>query len=198
VAASSPLRFHSAAKAGRVVGFLLIALGVADLFVGVGAGTLWTALVGWFILEASKAEEDTARSARAFDGRHTRDLMTAAPPEVPDWITAENLRASMPPPPPHQHAIVLRSYDGSVRSTVSVDAVRVAADDVRLRDIAEPAVTATPDADMLEVLREAPPVGSIIVMDGNQVLGIIGRDELRAAEMRNEAAPAGRYFSRTS
>jgi Zn-dependent protease len=187
-----------AARAGRVVGALLIGLGVLDLFVGVGVGTLWTALVGWFILEASKAEEDMARASRAFDGRHARDLMTPAPPEVPDWITAENLRTSMAPPPPHQRAIVLRSYDGSVRSTVAVDAVRVAPNDVRLRDIAVVAVTASPDAEMLDVLRDAPPIAAIVVMDGNQVVGIIGRDELRAAETRGEPAPAGGFFSRTN
>jgi Zn-dependent protease len=186
-----------AARAGRVVGMLLIALGIYDLFVGIGGGTWWTVLVGWFILEASRGEEEMARTSRAFDGRQTRDVMTSTPPEVPDWITAANLRASMAPPPPHQRAIVLRGYDGSVRATVAVDAIRVAADDVRLRDIAVPAVTAPPDAEMLDVLRAAPPIGSIVVMEGDQVLGIIGRDELRAAEQRREPATAGRYFSRT-
>jgi Zn-dependent protease len=186
-----------AARAGRVVGAILIALGVYDLFVGIGVGQLWTALVGWFILEASKAEEDMARTSRAFDGRHARDMMTPAPPEVPDWITAENLRTSMAPPPPQQHAIVLRSYDGSVHATVAVDRIRVAPNDVRLRDIGERAVTASPDAEMLDVLRDAPAVGAIVVMDGNQVVGIIGRDQLRAAAASGETAGAGRFFSRT-
>jgi Zn-dependent protease len=170
-----------AARAGRVVAGLLIALGAANVLFGFGFGSLWTILIGWFVFEASKAEEQAARASLAFEGRTVRDVMTPTPPEVPEWLTVGDVRSSVPAPPPHQHTIVLRAYDGSVRATVPVDLVRRLAGDVQLRAVAHPAVVAAPDANVMDVLQESGPVGAIVVMDGAQVLGVVGPDELRAA-----------------
>ena len=182
-----------AAKAGRVLGGALIALGAVNVLFGVGFGSLWTMLIGWFVLEASRAEEQAARVSLSFDGRTVRDLMTAAPPEVPEWLTVGDVRASVPAPPAHQHTIVLRAYDGSVRSTVAVDLVRRLPAEVQLREVARPAVVAAPDAPVMSTLQDSGPIGAIVVMDGSQVLGVIGPDELRAAtrDGSGDREPAG-------
>jgi Zn-dependent protease len=179
-----------AARAGRVVGAVLIVLGIANLVMGVGFGTLWTAMVGWFIVETSSAEEHAARAARALDGVPLRDLMTSSPLEVPEWSRAGELRRSTPPPPPHHHLIVLRAFDGGVHAVVPVDTVRRAPDGLALRDAAQPALVASPDARVLDVLRDAGTVGAIVVMDGAHVLGVVGADELRAASDGHTRASA--------
>src|SRR2546423_6447214 len=46
-----------AARAGRVLGALVLALGVLELFAGGFAGGVWLALIGWFLIQAAMAEE---------------------------------------------------------------------------------------------------------------------------------------------
>jgi Zn-dependent protease len=55
----------TAAQAGRVVGFGLIAFGILGFLTPLPFGGLWTALVGWFIVTTASAEEEHARRQRA-------------------------------------------------------------------------------------------------------------------------------------
>ncbi|MDQ1520637.1 MAG: hypothetical protein QOI55_1710 [Actinomycetota bacterium] len=178
-----------AARAGRVVGWVLIALGLLNLAFGVGFGTLWTAIVGWFILEASKAEERVARATRNLDGVRVRDIMTPSPPEVRDWLTVGDVRNSVPAPGPSQRMIVLRAFDDSVRAAVPVEAVRHLPAEVHLRDVALLALVALPDANVIDLLREEQSASVIVVMDGTHVLGVVGPEELRTAERGDVAVP---------
>jgi len=43
-----------ASKTGQVVGILFIGYGVMQFFTGAGAGGLWTAFIGWFLLQAAR------------------------------------------------------------------------------------------------------------------------------------------------
>lgn len=45
----------TAALAGRALGYVLMGLGVLDLFGGPGMGGLWFVLLGWFLVAASGA-----------------------------------------------------------------------------------------------------------------------------------------------
>jgi Zn-dependent protease len=179
-----------AARAGRVVGGLLVAYGLVSFAAGFGAGTIWTAFVGWFIWEASRAEEQAARTSRALEGVRARDVMHRAPIEVPEWLTAGDVRRTVRGPTPNEHTVVLRAYDGSVRATVPVDAVRHAPAEVAMRDLAQRAVVVPPDALLLDVLEHSGPLAAIIVVDGAQVLGVIGADELRNVEQRRDQVAA--------
>lgn len=66
----------SAARAGSVVGYVLIGLGVLELLVGAGFGGLWFAFIGWFILSAARAEEAGVVTRRALDRLLVRDVAT--------------------------------------------------------------------------------------------------------------------------
>jgi Zn-dependent protease len=179
-----------AARAGRVVGGLLIGLGLANFLFGVGFGTLWTVLVGWFITEASKAEEQAARAGRALDGRTVGELMAPPPPEVPEWSTVGGVRSSVPDPGATHRVIALRGLDGSVRSVVTVDDVRRLPAEVPVRNIARPVLVASPEANVMDVLHDAGPAGAIVVMDGARVLGVIGRDEIAGARRDDDRVDA--------
>nr|WP_246298733.1 CBS domain-containing protein [Nocardioides panaciterrulae] len=68
-----------AAGAGRVFAIMLISLGVAVALVGDTVGGVWFVAIGWFLLQAVRAEVMSARATQAFTGLRVRDLMTAPP-----------------------------------------------------------------------------------------------------------------------
>jgi Zn-dependent protease len=55
---------ETAARAGRVVGFGLIAFGILGIVTPLPYGGPWTALVGWFVVSSAAAEEGHAREMR--------------------------------------------------------------------------------------------------------------------------------------
>lgn len=71
-----------AANAGRVLGGLLIALGLAQVFLvaGGGIGGLWLAFIGWFLMMAATAEVREAELTRVLRDVAIRDLL---PPDMP-------------------------------------------------------------------------------------------------------------------
>jgi Zn-dependent protease len=70
-----------AARTGRVLGALVLALGVLELFAGGFAGGLWLALIGWFLIQAAVAEEYQANLRQGLAGA-TAGQLVAVPPMV--------------------------------------------------------------------------------------------------------------------
>jgi Zn-dependent protease len=70
---------HVAAAIGRGFGYLLIAGGVASLIFLNDYGGIWTALIGWFLLQAAGAEDRYMIARQALRGLHVRDLMIRDP-----------------------------------------------------------------------------------------------------------------------
>ena len=68
-----------AARAGWVLGVVLIGLGLWRFFTGAGFGGLWLALIGWFLLGAAGQEERAARMGDALRGIRVGDVMTPQP-----------------------------------------------------------------------------------------------------------------------
>jgi Zn-dependent protease len=74
----------NAARAGRVLGFVLIALGVVQVVTGSRLGGVWLALLGWFVVSAATAEEQQARLGGQEAGAKaapSRADLTALPPD---------------------------------------------------------------------------------------------------------------------
>jgi Zn-dependent protease len=66
----------NAARAGRVFGFILIAIGVLQVLIGAGLGGIWLALIGWFVVSAATAEEQQARLSGRLAGITVAHVMT--------------------------------------------------------------------------------------------------------------------------
>lgn len=79
----------TAAKAGRVAGYGLVTLGLMEFVLGADAGGLWTVFIGWFLLNAAKAEAAHAVTASALDGLRVSDVMTPNPQRVPGWVSVD-------------------------------------------------------------------------------------------------------------
>ncbi|MGK5528997.1 site-2 protease family protein [Streptomyces sp. URMC 129] len=76
-----------ASAAGRVFGWVLVALGLwAFLWTG-ALGAAWTALIGWFLVVAATEEARQARLRAALGGVPVRTAMTPDPVTVPERLT---------------------------------------------------------------------------------------------------------------
>lgn len=71
-----------AAKAGEVVAYLFILLGIVRFFGGAGIGGLWIAFIGWFLLQASQQSYLQVGLAHTLNGVSVADVMTRDYPTV--------------------------------------------------------------------------------------------------------------------
>lgn len=80
-----------AANAGRLFGYLLVAVGVLSLFGGdgVGIGGIWLVLIGWFLAQAAGAEGGHAQVRRSLGRMRVRDAMTPDPVAVPSDLAID-------------------------------------------------------------------------------------------------------------
>jgi len=92
-----------AADVGQGFAYLFIALGIAMLiFQGTFSGA-WLAFVGWFLLQAARAEARYIATEEALEGLRVRDLMVRDPVTVDpisrsgsSWTTSRGHAASRP------------------------------------------------------------------------------------------------------
>ncbi len=78
---------ESAARAGRVLGYVLVGFGLFEVAGGVSAG-LWLVLVGWFVIGGANAERQQS-AASGLRGLRAEQAMTTTPVAVADWWTVD-------------------------------------------------------------------------------------------------------------
>jgi Zn-dependent protease/CBS domain-containing protein len=69
----------TAARAGRVFGYVLVALGALQVVTDNGLDGLWLVLIGLFLVNAAAAEEQQSRLAQLLHGVRVADVMTSHP-----------------------------------------------------------------------------------------------------------------------
>jgi len=79
-----------AARVGQVVAFGFIAFGIFRFFGGAGIGGLWTAFIGWFLLQAARESYTQVGLAHALEGVRVADVMTRDCPTVEGWLNIQN------------------------------------------------------------------------------------------------------------
>jgi Zn-dependent protease/predicted transcriptional regulator len=79
----------TAARAGRLFGFLLVGLGLVELMLVPGIGGLWLVLIGFFIANAAATEGTYAQVQAGLAGLRVADVMTAAPVVLPQHLSVE-------------------------------------------------------------------------------------------------------------
>lgn len=67
----------TAVRVGVVVGYALVAIGLAQFLVAGGVGGLWFVFVGWFIQSAARSEGNLEDVRHALDGLRVGDVMSA-------------------------------------------------------------------------------------------------------------------------
>jgi Zn-dependent protease len=166
-----------AARAGRVLGTVLIAGSLALVFAG--QDLIFTALVGWFVLSASAREESSARLLRTLEGRTAGELMRPIAHTAPEWSTVAAFG-------PIAEPTLLLGWDGTPTALLPPGAVFAvppeAREQVQLRSLGQPlsGFRAEPvDARADEVVARGLPV---LVRDAEgRPVGLLGFDELKIA-----------------
>src|SRR5215217_1488326 len=101
----------TATRAGVWVGGGLVAYGLLGAFTGWGIGTLWTALVGWFLVTAARQERDHAVLGSGLAGLRADQVMAPAPAVAPAWFTVDAFLRNYVEPW-RATLLPVRSFDG--------------------------------------------------------------------------------------
>jgi Zn-dependent protease/predicted transcriptional regulator len=183
----------SAARAGRFVGFAMIALGVLQLVTGNGLGGVWLALIGWFVVSAATAEEQHARLGGQLAGVTVGQVMTASPTVLDGNLTVNDFVAQVALTHRFSTYPLIDPY-GRLIGLVTLNRVRAVPAELRattrLHEIAcAPAEvpTALPEEPLVELLERMQGCadGRAVVVDSAvRVVGIVSpSDVARALEI---------------
>ncbi len=174
----------SATKAGRVFGYVLVAIGFVEFAYATWSG-LWFVLLGWFLLSAAHAEENQIKLGGELSGVRVRDVMTSHPITVPADADVDTVL----------HEYVLRCHcssfpvvdaAGGVVGLVTLGKLRTLAAHHRettpVREIAIPLADvpqAAPDEMLLDVLRRSyGGEGRVLVFDKGALAGIVSPTDI--------------------
>jgi Zn-dependent protease/CBS domain-containing protein len=171
----------SASRAGRTFGFVLIGLGLLQFAVGAFIGGVWMVFLGWFLMNAARAEERDVLMRGALDGVSVRDVMSPDPVVGPDWLTVDafldeyvmrNRFSAFP----------VNDWDGALSGLVTLgrlkEVVPERRHEVRVGDVAcplEDVPTAAPGEPMVDLLARMDPRsdGRALVLEGDRLVGIV-------------------------
>jgi Zn-dependent protease len=189
-----------ATASGRVIGYVLIAIGLVNVVLGSPAG-LWLALVGWFVMSGAAAER-AAMFDRHLAGITAGEIGRPTYP-APHWWTLAELIARMPADAAVSGTIPVVDVDGRTTGVVTVtDLERVPAAQrgtITLGEIATHRPTPVlldPAADLgaaIEGIRRAG--GVAVVEDQGKPVALIAADDIARAirlTLLGWHAPAGR------
>ena len=178
-----------AARGGRVLGAVLVGAGLAQLLLVPGglAGGLWLAFIGWFLMQAARAEELQGEILRALRGVTVRQLLPRSQVSVPATepvAAAESLFW-------HGHAdhLAVRGPDDVLEGVLSRDRVRALDSGSRartsVRELMVPvgdcqAVDADEPASVL-LERRAEPGAAVVVTHGGTPIAVLDPAQIVAA-----------------
>ena len=180
---------RGAARAGRVLGAVMIGFGIGELLAFRSLGGLWLMLIGWFLITAAAAEEKAAAAKTALAGVRVADVMTADPELAGGWETVGEFigRAAARS---RQDAFPVVGPGGDLAGVVLASQLaRVPAGDrarLRLDQVAlavPPGYRAAPDDPAGPLLTRRPLGGQVaaVVLDGGRVMGLVMVGDLRRA-----------------
>ena len=170
-----------AARGGRILGFILIGLGLLQFVAGSLVGGVWMAFLGWFLLTAARTEENQVLARQSLAGVRVADVMTAQLRTAPDWITVADFIHRYVLGDRHS-AYPVEGPDGSITGLITLTQLRAVAPEARgttlVRDAAIPlsqVPTAAPYEPLTAVLERLAPNagGRVLIVDAGRVVGIL-------------------------
>jgi len=172
----------SAARAGRVLGALILAGSIVALFGGYDFFV--TAIVGLFVLSASRQEETSARLMRTIDDRTVGELMRPIAHSAPDWTTVAAFG-------PVAEPTILLGWDGAPTALLPPGAVFAVPPDARehvqLRALGLPIgrLTHAPAGVRATAVVTAGALPVLVDDADGRPVGVFGLDELKIAAHRD-------------
>ena len=197
----------NAARAGRILGFVMIALGVLQVVTGRGLGGVWLALIGWFVVSAATAEEQQARLGGRLAGVKVGQVMAVRPTVLDGNLTVADFIAQVALT--HQYSTYpLVDPNGRLTGLVTLNRVRAVPPELRattrLQEIACPpseVPIAHPEESLVELLERMNGCAdgrAVVVDDAGRVVGVVSASDvarsLQLADLRSfdpYPAPSG-------
>ena len=172
---------HTAVRVGRVFAYLMIGLGVLQLFTGGVINGVWLAFLGWFLLSAGQSEETGTVIKAALRSVPVSAAMTSPVVTIPDWLTVQQLLENVAP---SHHFATYPVHDPSGQLTGVVrlnDLIRLGGDArgaTRLSAVARPlseVPVTRPDEDLATLIERAGAAleNRALVFAGGQLVGIV-------------------------
>jgi Zn-dependent protease/CBS domain-containing protein len=178
-----------ATAAGRVLGWVLVLLGLALVVGGAGFNGIWLALIGWFVLAAAMVEGQQAQLRSVLAGIPVRQAMTPDPVTVPATATLAELSEEVNRAPIRQRhtAFPVAERDGEpvglvawkrVEQTPAEDRATMLVKDV-MSPLAE-AATAAPEEPLADLLPrlESSAERRALVLDDGRLAGIVSMSDV--------------------
>lgn len=188
----------TATQAGRVVGFGFIGLGIAATFVDIPFVSIWTALLGWFIVNAATAEQRHAKLSRSFGELRVRDVMTANPETTRGWMTVEAFADAARADPPRHDVYPVEQWEGGISGIVTLGALQAVPPDqrqsTRVTDVAvslEHVTIATPDEKLVDLVSRptAARLPYVLVFSGGLLAGVVTTGDLARGAPASGVSP---------
>jgi Zn-dependent protease/predicted transcriptional regulator len=193
-----------AARGGQVVGYGMIALGIATAVgnyapMGGTISGMWLAFIGWFILNAARQSRAQSDARGALEGLRVADIMTPELPTIGREISLEDYAREMLRTGRRAHLVVaheqlvglmtaeaLHSVPQQDWDVTSVQAVMLPKDKLHWAAPEEPALS------LLDRMRTIG-MQQMPVIAGGSVVGIVTRDSiLRVLQARHELSSFAR------
>jgi len=178
-----------AAWLGRMLGFLMIGLGLVELVAQGALNGLWLILIGWFVMSAARSEEAHVMMRGALGGLSVGDVMSRDPTVVPGWITVDEFMRSYAPGQ-QAGAFPLKTFDGAPDGLVTLARLaQVPQEERRVRRVRDfgtgmdQIAQATPGEPLSAVLDRfaASDGGEMLVMDGGRLVGTLSTTDITRA-----------------
>jgi Zn-dependent protease/predicted transcriptional regulator len=172
---------HSAVRIGRLFAYLMIAIGVLELFTGAVIDGIWIAFLGWFLLSAGSSEEAGSTIKASLRSVPVSAAMSSPVVTIPDWLTVEQFLDGVAPAH-HFATYPLHDPSGKLTGIVRLnDVIRIgghARADTRLSAIARPlseVPVTRPDEDLSALVERAGQAleNRALVFDQGQLVGIV-------------------------
>ncbi|NJC73828.1 peptidase [Planosporangium thailandense] len=185
---------QAAARTGRGIGLVLVALGLAQVLVSGQLRGLWLAFVGWFLVTAATAEEAAARYRSLLGDVPVRQIMNPYPVSGnPDQSVGDFTRTVVSRA--HHRAFPLRDWQGRPAGVVRlVDVTRVPADardSTPLSELAtrpELAAVVPASRPAAEIAPAVARGGLVLVVQDGLLVGVVSEaDMVRAAELARQS-----------
>ena len=179
---------RQAARTGQLVAFAFIFIGLFEAFAGAEMGGLWLALIGWFLLQASRANYVRVEMLQHLRDVRVADVMSREQRTVEADATLQQLVGDFLRSGRH-YALVADGEDALVGLVTLSDVRRVDRADwdrtavasvMRPLDAVRTVSPETPASDALEILMRED-VNQLPVLDRRQVLGVLTRQQLQQA-----------------
>jgi Zn-dependent protease/CBS domain-containing protein len=183
----------SAARAGRFVGFAMIALGVLQVVTGSGLSGIWLALIGWFVVSAATAEEQQAKLGARMAALTVGQVMTAGPTvldgnlAVADFVVQLALThpfSTYPLVDPQGRLTGLvtlnrvRAVPAELRATTRLQEIACAPNEVPIARGDDPLV------ELLERMHGCADGRAVVIDDAGRVVGVVSASDVaRALQM---------------